>query len=342
MKVVVAAMEHDYGVRERGHSFEYYNVYLPLAEVAGADQTLLYDFVGEHRARGGRAMNARLVELVAGERPDVVVVCPFQDELEPAALRQLRDHSRTVCYLFDDPWRQDYVRRLVPHFDFFTTSDYYMFRRYQTEGLTNVVWTPFGYNPRVYRKLDVPLRHDVSFVGGYSPLRAWIVRLLEREGIRVRVFGRGWNNAHSWIGQEEMVEMFNSSRINLNLSNAQCWDLAFLLHSARSLRALSSLASLAKHREQVKGRHYEINGCGGFQLSHFVPGLNLAFDIDREIAVFDEVRTMPELIRLFLHDEETRAAIARSGHERSLRDHAAQGYLARMLQRVVGQPGAES
>ena len=65
-----------------------------------------------------------------------------------------------------------------------------------------------------------------------------------------------------------------------------------------------------KNKELVKGRHYEINGCGGFQISYFVPGLNFAFEIDKEIAVFENERNLADQIFFFLMNEDLRLEIA--------------------------------
>ena len=43
-KVVVACCRHDYGKPERGLSFEYYNLFLPMKEVAS--DVILFDFYG--------------------------------------------------------------------------------------------------------------------------------------------------------------------------------------------------------------------------------------------------------------------------------------------------------
>lgn len=335
MKVVVACMQHDYGVRERGPSFEYQNVFLPLADAAG-EPPILFDFMESERKLGRARMNRRLVELVASERPEVTLLCPFEEQLEPSTLARLRDLTRAGCYFFDDPWRQDFARRWIRQVDFFTTPDHVMYLRYRAEGLGGAIFCPFGYNERIYRKLDLEKRYDLSFVGNYSPLRRWIVDRLAREGLRVEVFGRGWG-ADRWLGHEEMVEVFNRTRVNLNLSNAACYDLEFLLHSLRSFRALRAIASLRKTREQVKGRTYEINGCGGFQLGHYVPGLNVAYELERELVAYDDVRTIPELCRLYLADERLREEIASRGHERSLREHTAQRHLGRMLEAAMGR-----
>jgi spore maturation protein CgeB len=199
------------------------------------------------------------------------------------------------------------------------------------EGFRNVIYSPFGFNPAIYKKLDLEKKYDVSFVGGYSPLRKYIFHLLEKEGINVNVFGRGWGKRGTWISQEEMVKVFNQSKINLNLSNAIYNDVRFLFWSSFSLKNIKQLILLRKHKEQVKGRHYEINACGGFQLSYFVPGLNMVYEIDKEIAVYEDLKFIPEEIKFFLTNEELRNSIAENGYKRSIKDHSAQGYMKNLI-----------
>ena len=47
MKVLVALMLYDYGQKERGYSYEYYNVYLPLKDQLGENQVLVFDYYTE-------------------------------------------------------------------------------------------------------------------------------------------------------------------------------------------------------------------------------------------------------------------------------------------------------
>ena len=162
-----------------------------------------------------------------------------------------------------------------------------------------------------------------------------LIDRLRKDGIDVQVFGRGWGTKARWISQEEIVAVFNQSKINLNLSNAKSFELGFLLSSVYSLRDLKEILVLKKDKEQIKGRHYEINGCGGFQLSYFVPGLNLTYEIDREIAVYENIQNLGSEIKYYLQNDALRSAIADNGYRRSHRDHHSQYYLRNLIDHVL-------
>lgn len=327
-------MKYDYGNKNRGYSYEYYNIYLPLCDVYGSENILLFDFYSEFIASGKSGMNKKLLETIKSEKPDVGLFCLFENEFDEEIVNSLKDITKTCVYFFDDPWRQKFVRHWIKYFHYFTTPDYYMYKRYLAEGLEEVIYSPFGFNSSLYKRLDLKKDIDVSFVGGFSPLRRWIVKHLRKNGINIRVFGRGWDS-NSWISQEKMVEIFNRSKVNLNLSNASFFDIRFLLASLKSMKAIKQLLLLRKTSEQIKGRHYEINGCGGFQLSYFVPGLNLAYEIDKEIAVYDNINSISDLVEFFLKDDELRNTISKKGYIRSHKDHPAQLYMKQLISRVL-------
>ncbi len=335
MKIFVALLKYDYGIIKNGLSYEYYNVYLPLCDAFGVDNVVLFDYLTEVKQKGKAGMNKILKEIITSEKPDISIFCLFTDEFDEATLSSLRRTTKTIVYFFDDPWRQQFARHWIDHFDYFTTSDFYMFKKYKLEGFRNVIYSPFGFNKNIYKKLDLPIKYEISFVGGYSPLRKWIMKRLEKEKLKVKIFGNGWGGDIKRAAQEEMVEIFNQSKINLNLSNAVYKDLYFLIWSIKSLKNIKQLLLLEKAKEQVKGRHYEINACGGFQLSYFIPGLNLVYELDKEIAVYDSVDNISELTKYFLSDEDTRKSIAEKGYERSQRDHTAQNYLKNMVHQAI-------
>ncbi len=335
MKIVLSIMKYDYGVKERGYSYEYYNIYLPLCDLYGIDSIILFDFYSEFKDLGKLKMNKKLKDLIFNEEPDCAFFCLFENEFDENIIHSLAEKTKTLVYFFDDPWRQNYVKHWIKYFNFFSTPDYYMYRKYLLENIHNVYYTPFGYNSTFYKKLNLEKIYDVSFVGGYSPLRKWIIKNLEDDGINVSVFGRGWGNNINYISQEQVVEIFNQSKINLNLSNAIHGDIQFLLWTLKSPRNLKQLIYLKKKKEQVKGRHYEINGCGGFQLSYYVPGLNLIYEIDKEIAVYEDIKFIPDAIRFYLKDDELRNSIANEGYERSKKDHSAQNYLKDLITKIV-------
>jgi len=335
MKILTVMMKYDYGVEQRGYSYEYYNVHLPLCDVAGENNVLSFDFFAEFNRNGKAAMNKKLKELIKTEKPDISIFCLFEDEFDESVLDEIRSCTKTVAYFFDGPWRQDFARHWIKHFDYFTTSDYYSLMSYHSEGIKNVIHCPFGYNENIYKKLNVEKIYDVSFVGGYSGYREWIIHLLKKNGINVNVFGRGWGNKGGWISQEQMVTIFNQSKINLNLSNDLSRDYRFLFYSLRSIKAVKKTLRLKKNKEMIKGRHFEINACGGFQLSYFVPGLNLVYEIDKEITVYEDPAQLPRMIKLFLKNDDYIKSIAENGYKRSLAEHSAQNYIKRIVDTVL-------
>jgi spore maturation protein CgeB len=132
------------------------------------------------------------------------------------------------------------------------------------------------------------------------------------------------------ISSEDMINIFNQSRINLNLSNCFSWDIRYLISPFRPIKSTLRAWRQGMHAisrtdmktvEQVKGRHFEINACGGFQLSYYVEGLERMYSIGEEIALFVSTDDLIEKTRYYLNHEEEREVIAKRGYERTLRDH---------------------
>lgn len=335
-KIFISIMKYDYGIEERGYSYEYNNLYLPLCDVYGKEQIFLFDFYTEFKNFGKSEMNKKLKQLITEQKPDIALFALFENEFDPQIINTLKKVTKSVVYFFDDPWRKDFANHWRRYFSFFSTPDYTMYKKYLSDSIENSIFSPFGFNKNIYKKLGLEKIYDVSFIGGYSPLRDWIIRKLKKKGIDVKVFGRGWNNEKSWLTEEEMVKVINQTKINLNLSNAVSYHLLFLIWSLHSPRAVKELLLLRKTVEQVKGRHYEINGCGGFQLSYNIPGLEIAFEIDKEIAVYDSLKNLPQRIKYFLDNENERESIALNGYNRAARDHSAQNYMQQLINKVLG------
>jgi spore maturation protein CgeB len=333
-KALVAILKYDYGVESRGYSYEYNNIYLPICSLLGQSNVILFDFYSEFKSFGKNGMNKKLKEIVIAEKPDFALFALFENEFDEDTISSLRNYTKTISYFIDDPWRVEFAKHWRKFFNYFSTPDYYTYQKYLFDDITNVIYSPFGFNPDIYKKLDLEKYYDVSFVGNYSPFRRWIIDSLGKKGINVNVFGRNWGKYGKWVSQDEVVRIFNQSKINLNLSNAAYYDLKFLLHSVFSIRDWKELLLLKKNKEQVKGRHYEINACGGFQLSYFVPGLNMIYEIDKEIAVFESVNHLADEIEFFLKNDSLRNSIAEAGYKRSITEHSSVQYLKNLIQKV--------
>jgi len=306
-----------------------------------ANPVIVFDFMEILQQQGREQMNQTLLETVKDERPDVVIIVPYTDQLIPEIMDEINHHTITVGYFFDDMWRIEYAHFWANHFTFITTSDANGLQNFHEAGHDNAIYSPFACNHRIFEKKDLPKKYDVSFVGQYHPYRAWYLRELKRAGMAVQVWGNGWKTER--LSQDHMVNVFNQSRINLNLSNSVSWDVRYLSTLDRpvkeTLRAWrDTFRSLrrpdSKVREQVKGRHFEINACGSFQLSYYVEGLERHYQIGDEIALYASPEELVEKVCYYLKHEDEREAIAQRGYERTLSEHTMEQRFRQLLGRI--------
>jgi spore maturation protein CgeB len=207
-------------------------------------------------------------------------------------------------------------------------------------GYANVIKTQWACNHFTYRppltpdgRLDTSYNYDVTFVGQPHSNRRAMVDHLRREGINVRCWGFGWPNGR--LSQEDLIKVFAASRINLNLAKSSggvtVKEIAKLIvnrQAGGSLQLRSpvtwpdNLRSLvAKGREQIKGRNFEIPGTGGFLLTTQTEGLTEYYTPGREIEIFTGRDELVDKIRYYLTHDQEREAIREAGYARTLREH---------------------
>lgn len=326
-------MEDDYGVPEQGTSHELYNLILPLQKLYPG--TTNFDYMRRMRAVGKRAMNRELLDLVEATRPDVTLVNLYTDQLLPETIRALRSWTTTVAYFFDDIWQRSFCLFWARHFDFVTTPDPGGVARFAADGVRTAIYSPFGFNEEIYVRQPLAKTHEVSFVGLYHPYRDWILDRVRRAGYGVAVFGHRWPAGR--IPVESMVGVFNSTKINLNLSNSTHWDPRFLL--ARPI-AVAWMLKLGKHTEQVKARHFELAGCGAFQLSYEVRWLGEYFQPHKQIATYRDVDDLLAKIGYYLDHDEEREAIADAAWRRARAEHTATRRLRELIETALARAPA--
>jgi spore maturation protein CgeB len=331
MKVLMVSMEFDYGDPARGRSYEYYNFYQTLQGMG--HQVELFDYMAEIRVNGKAAMNQALLQKVKDFRPDVALFSLYTDQLESETVQQVRGHTRTFCFFHDDTWRKSFSTFWAQFFDCFSSSDFEAVRKYNRLGLRGIFHFPFGVNDSLYKPLAIEKEYDISFVGGWHPHRDWLIRRLRRAGLSVFVAGHKW--PHGIVEHDEMVRIFNASKINLNLSNSSSWDVRYLCQFPM---AIPRQLKHAKHGEQIKARHFEINACKSFQLSYYVDGLERCYQIGEEMAVFLDPDDLIDKCKYYLQDDVLRENMAQRAYDRTLAEHT----YARRFSRLFEHMGIQS
>lgn len=329
MRILYVAMKYDYGDPKRGLGFEHYNFYDSLHNM-GHD-LIYFDFMTLFQRLGQHAMNRRLLEVARAEQPDLAFVVLFTNQFEPDAIVGLSEICPTVNWFCDDHWRfESFSRYWAPRFTWAITTARGALPKYEAIGCRRVIKSQWACNHFLYRKLNLPLIHDVTFVGQPHGNRRDIVDALRGSGLTIKVWGNLWREGR--LSQEEMITVFNQSRINLNLSNASVLkrrSALTLLHRAirrllgRSLRASWSVRSLpvTDPNDQIKGRNFEIPGCGGFILTGKAEDLSTYYQPDRETVVFETFDDLVGRIHYYLTHEAERATIAEAAYRRTLAEH---------------------
>jgi spore maturation protein CgeB len=314
VKVLYVALKYNYGQPSQGYSYEHYNFYHALVRM-GHDILYFDMMLMQH---GRESMNQRLLEVAKNEKPDLMFTVLHTNELEQSVVREISESPDTVTlnWFCDDQWRFDnYSRYWAPCFNGVITTAPSALPKYAHLGYSGVIKSQWACNHFLYRKLDLPLKYDVTFVGQPHGNRREIIQSLRDAGINVHAWGNGWKSGR--LSQEEMIRVFNQSRINLNLSKVSTPD-----------------TGDDQNPEQIKGRSFEIPGCGGFQLSGSAEDLNHYYEIDKEIVCFEDVDDLREKVYYYLSNEDERAAIAQAGYQRTLREHTYVHRFANIFKRL--------
>jgi spore maturation protein CgeB len=303
LRIAYVASHWDYGDPSRGPSFEEANFRSAL-EGAGHD-VHAYDFPTRLRELGRADMNAELERFVRELSPDFAMFVLFKDEIQRETIERLTGAGIvTFNWFCDDHWRfDDFSRHYAPAFSLVGTTHPESVARYHEVGYDRVVLTQWACNRYAYDREGLEPTYDVTFVGQRYGDRPKVVRAIRKAGYDVRCFGLGWDEGR--IGQAEMVRVFETSRINLNLSNA--WTGRFW----RRRPAVS----------QIKARVFEVPGSGGFLLSETVPHIDDYFSVGSELDTFAGTDDLIEKIRHWLEHEDDRATAGGRGYARVRAEH---------------------
>jgi spore maturation protein CgeB len=313
--ILYVAMRHEYGDPSRGLSFEENNFRSSLEGVG--HKVSAFDFLGRAKRDGVEQMRRDLIDLAAETKPELAFFVLFTDQLDTRTIEAVgrAGGCPTVNWFADDHWRfEDFTRHLAPAFDLAVTTDPDALPKYRLLANTRVHLSQWACNRYAYSRVTNNLSHDTTFVGQPHGDRRQTVAMLDDAGLPVECWGFGWPAGQ--IEHEQMVEVFASSRINLNLSNSS--EAPGL--KAR-LRRLLHFRPPPPRPSQIKGRNFEVPGCGGFLLTESVPHLERYFELDREVAVFDGADDLVDKVRYWLDHEQERQRVADAGYRRVISEH---------------------
>ena len=183
------------------------------------------------------------------------------------------------------------------------------------EGLTNVLYMPYGFDKEKYYKLKKRKKYNVTFMGSaqtnFLPEDDARVKILdELKRFDIRVFGNGFNGrldksikTKHFSTHEDMNKVYNQSRINLNIP------------------LINSTLPEFINKNHPKNRFYEIPGSGNFLFCGYDDEFNEQLQEDVHCVYYRDINDMCSKIDYYLTHEKEREEITRAGHEYALKHH---------------------
>lgn len=265
-----------------------------------------------------------------------LVLALAQAPLSVDCLERLRKSGIPTAFWFVEDFRvMTYWRKIAGFYDyFFTIQKGEFFRELEKEGLNNFHYLPMAACPEIHKPVELQEEErsyygsDISFVGaGYHNRREFFKGLID---FNLKIWGSDWDlgsvlakhiqRSGESIGTEEIVKIFNASKININL------------HSSTYHREINPFGDF------VNPRTFEIICSGGFQLVDRRMEIGGLLKEDEEIIVFEDLDDLRSKITYYLGNPEEMEKIQGKGRQRILRDHTYENRMKEML-RFIAERG---
>lgn len=334
------------GLKAGGHEVAALLYGRDLARPVGLWGRVRRRLAGPHRFHIGRVFeamrrdNLRVLDAAVRHRPDLTVVLKGE-VLLPETVERLRDLTSgpVVQWCGDDPSWFPHIMAAAHLYDrFFLAEPSYaadlarhgVGAEFMTHAADPDTWGPAPDEPQVPPEWDVVFVGDARHNMGHLPstrLRVDLVEAAARSGLRVAVWGRGW----------EKLDADSPAR-----QRHQGLTLLPAAAVARTYRRakIALNAHHAQMREGVNMRTFEIPAAGAFQLCDAKARLGELLDIGREVAVYQSVDDLVDLLHRYAADDAARARITGAGRRRVLRDHTYTVRMAQLVARAHGEPAA--
>ena len=338
MNILFASLLYDYGIKSRGFSFEFYNFYDSLKKMNNSENNVYHLPIDNINNDDEKViLNQKLITICKEKKIDLVFFFLFKDEFYTDVLIDIKKKYSipTIAWMADDHWRfENYSKYISPNFSYVITTDKQSLKKYEKNGLYNVIKSQWGVNNFLYKRINNPkIKYDVSFVGQPHGNRRQRIEKIKSIFPNTICFGSGWDNNR--IEQDDLVNLFNNSAVNLNFSESSfTFDLRSMIkiffskNSSNKIK-INSILKIKKNilniknlkRKQIKARVFEIVGSGGFLLTEYAENLEDYFDLEKEICTFQSDQELKDKLKFYKYRSKERNEILEKGYNRAINDH---------------------
>ncbi len=292
-------------------------------------------FIQTNRPRVSEALLQQVKEAHAHKPIDLFFSYFYDACVTPETIDEIkRLQIPTVNWYCNGSYQLHLVSEISPHYDYCLVPEKFRLEDYKKMG-ANPLYFQEAANPSFYRDLSVQPDTDISFVGQGYGNRPLAMLYLLNQGLTPQIYGSRWTNQdspelrllhrglysrnteprhffHGIISDDEVVKVFNRSKINLGF-NVCGWT-----HLDDTIR-------------QVRLRDFEVPMTGGFYLAEHMDELGEFFEIGKEVVTYTSWEELADKAHYYLKHETEREQIRRAGQRRALRDHTWQHRFEELL-----------
>ncbi len=289
---------------ENKSAHAYQNWYLGLKRIFG--KVILFDPKARRYEYGREGMKNRFFDIIRKEKPDFAWLAIGTDEINPATLREINKISpKTITLSYygdDDTMFENFTRYYALFLDYALLSQPQYIKEFNKDGRYNV-YPSIGENVADYKLPEMKKEHEVTFIGiPWPESRVEWIRYLVKEGIPIKVWGKGWDKYPDLkdcyggvLKAEDYFKALGSSKISLNFSRNR----DDVLH--------------------IKGRVFELAVAKCFFITeHFEEYLRY-FKTGKEIISFKTKKELVDKIRYYLKNDKKREQVASNAYKKALK-----------------------
>ena len=274
-----------------------------------------------------QGLNKKLLREADAFQPDYVFLVNGEILLEET-VKQLNRKSTVVLWLIDGVDNVNILRSVLD-----CIRHVFVFEPADLKKIPGSKYLPQCADATIYKKVAAEMKYDVSFVGAGHEKRIGMLNdialFCEERGYSLGVFGQyktffkkppAERRKYAYLEKRifenrklipsEVNEIFNSSRINLNI------------HHEQSEYGLNP-------------RVFEIMATENFQLIDDQRELHAFFEEGISVATYKNMDDLKAKIQYFLEHEKERGLIAQNGYERVMRDHLYRNRMKTVLENVA-------
>jgi len=281
-----------------------------------------------------------LLALVEEKKPDYFFT-QKGEILSPELIRKFKKKGCITIYWCFDAAMGDWYIPIASEHDFAFSNNEDHVLKLREAGISNVEWMHQGFAREFFgieggETFVSPCYADLAMIGTMgSPIynrRCESALLLKKYGFDIKWWGphlaRNFTNikyhlkgvGNIWAGREVYTKDFADVIRHIKIFIGEDADIPIT-------------------RKYLSNRSFAVMGCGGFYLCRRTPGVEYAFEIGKEIDVFDTDDELITKVKYYLKNENERKRIATAGQKKVLEMYTYKKQLGKIFSWVTTNSG---